>query len=729
MKAKDIIIRSTRLLKGPNIWTAVYVPMIEAIIDIGELEDFPSNKIPGLYERLKDWLPGLIEHRCSPGCRGGFLMRLEEGTWPGHILEHITLELQTQAGLPAGFGRTRETEFERGVYKLIFQTPNEQIGLEALHSGRNLLMAAIQNHPYNVAAAIQRVQLLIDRHYLGPSTAYIVKAAQKKMIPHLRLDATSNLVQLGYGKAQRRIWTAESDQTGAIGEAISRDKPLTKQLLATCGVPVPEGRRVRHAEEAWQVAQQLGLPVVVKPEDGNHGRGVFTNLQSEAEIRAAYAVAVDEGSGVIVERYIRGLEHRLLVVGGRCVAAARGEAEYVQGDGQQTVLQLIEHQINAAEHRGHTERHTLNLIRVDAAVRLELERQGLTPESVPQPGQQVLIQRNGNVSVDCTQDVHPSVAAMAELAAQVVGLDIAGIDLVAEDISRPLEAQGGAIVEVNAGPGLLMHAQPSAGEPQPIGDLIVDHLFPDGQRGRIPLVGVSGSAGKTTVARWCAKVLTAVGYQTGLACSDGVYLGTRPLGGATGNGDGAGYEAAQRLLIHPQTEAAVIETSDRLILEEGMAYDFCDVGIVMNLAFNPAIKAFDLHDEDGQFKVLRTQVDVVMPSGDAILNAEDPQVADMARLSEGGVILFAQDAQHPVMLEHRGKGGRAVTVMQRDQEAWLVWCEQGSEENLILLKEVQPSVGVTLAHTCQNAMAVLAMAKSLKLPMAKVLETLRVGDA
>ncbi|MEY4591462.1 MAG: cyanophycin synthetase [Pseudomonadota bacterium] len=714
MKTKDIVIRSTRLLKGPNFWTAVYVPMIEALVDIGELEQFPSNKIPGLYERLKEWLPGLIEHRCSPGCRGGFLMRLEEGTWPGHILEHVTLELQTQAGLPAGFGRTREST-ESGVYKLVFQTPNDIIGQEALHSGRNLLMAAIQNHTYDVEAAIRRVQLLVDRHYLGPSTAYIVKAAQRKGIPHLRLDERSNLVQLGYGKAQRRIWTAESDQTGAIGEAISRDKPLTKKLLNACGVLVPDGCTVKNAQEAWKIAQSLGLPVVVKPEDGNHGRGVFTNLFTESEVVAAYAVAIEEGSGVIVERYIHGNEHRLLVVGGKFVAAAKGEAECVIGDGQQTVAQLIESQINAAEHRGHSERHTLNLIRLGSAVLLELEKQGLTPDSVPSKGESVLIQRSGNVSVDCTAEVHPDVIATVEMAAKVVGLDIAGIDLVADDISQPLAAQGGAIVEVNAGPGLLMHAQPSEGEPRPVGDFIVDHLFPnDGKKnkGRIPLVGISGSFGKTSVARMCARVLRAAGLNTGLACTDGLFLGERLL--ATQNGDS--YAAAQRLLVNPSLEAAVIETSDMQILQEGMAYDFCDVGIVMNLQLNPAIKPFDLHDEDDQFKVLRTQVDVVIPSGDAVLNAEDVQVADMARLSEGGVVFFALNPADAVLTEHCANGGRAVTI----QDEQIVWRHGEIISPLMPVADVPVLPNQALHHARQNVMATLAMGQVLGLPLALV---------
>lgn len=710
-KVKDILIRSTRLLKGPNLWTAVYVPMIESIIDIGLLEECPSNKVPGLYERLSAWLPGLIEHRCSPGCRGGFLMRLEEGTWPGHILEHITLELQTQAGLPAGFGRTREAS-DYGVYKLIFQTPNEPVGLESLYSGRDLLMAAIEDRTYDVAAAIERIRVLVDRYCLGPSTKHIISAAKARNIPRIRLNE-GNLVQLGYGKHQRRIWTAETDATSAIGENISRDKNLTKSLLDACGIPVPQGRVVPDAETAWTVAQELGFPVVVKPEDGNRGRGVFINLFTEPEVKMAYEQARVEGSGVLVERYIAGKEHRLLVVGGKLLAAARGDAVVVVGDGQHSIRQLIDQQINIAPHRGNLESYTLNLVNVDAAVEIELARQGMQAETIPAPGQKVLVQRNGNVSIDCTDLVHPEVALRAEQAARIVGLDIAGIDLVADDIRQPLEAQGGAIIEVNAGPGLLMHAQPSEGEARPVGQAIVNHLFPEGQTSRIPIVGVSGSTGMSAVAKMCAHVLRISGLETGLACAEGLYVGKQKMPAKIGDS----YDSAQRLLKNPFVDAAVIETRDLLILEEGMAYDFCQVGIVTNLAFNPEIKRFDLHDEDAQFKVLRTQVDVVMPeTGDAVLNAEDAQVADMARLSEGGVIFFALNPDAPVLLEHCATGGRAVTV----ENQHVVWREGEQRQSICPLEELPNQVGATQDDQTRYALAVVGMAKSLGLSSAQI---------
>src|SRR5574343_930817 len=403
-------------------------------------------------------------------------------------MEHVTLELLSLAGVPGGFGRARDGG-RRGVYKVIIYNLHDDVTRLAIETGRDLIMAAIEDRPFDVAAAVEALKDLAEDRLLGPSTGSIVAAAQARNIPTIRL-ADNNLVQLGYGFKQRRIWTAETDQTSAIAETISRDKDLTKSLLKACGVPVPEGCVVETADEAWEAAQDIGLPVVVKPSDGNHGRGVFTNLMTEAEVRTAFAVAVDDGSSVIVERCIPGNEHRLLVVGGKTVAAARGDFAFVTGDGQSTIEQLIETQINSSPSRGPAEENTLNFVRVDSAVRLELERQGLTAQSVPDKGRDVLIQRNGNVSIDITDQVHQDVADTVALAARVVGLDVAGIDLVCEDISKPLADQRGAIVEVNAGPGLLMHLRPSAGTPRPVGEAIVDYLFPPEQDFNLPIVGI-----------------------------------------------------------------------------------------------------------------------------------------------------------------------------------------------------------------------------------------------
>lgn len=660
-KRQDIVFKDSISLKGPSIWT--YPPCIETWIDIGELEDFPSDKIPGLYERLEAWLPGLIEHRCNYDVRGGFLQRLKEGTWTGHILEHVVLELMTIAGLPDGFGRTRETT-TRGVYKLVVSNFHEECTRSALEIGRELLLAAIHDDPFDLAEAVKPLRRKVDRKYLGPSTAAIVNAAEARKIPHIRLLDDGNLVQLGYAAAMRRIWTAETDQTSAIAETISRDKDLTKELISSVGVPVPEGREVDDADDAVEAAEDIGYPVVVKPTDGNHGRGVFIDLKSADDVRTAYAIAVGEGSGVLVERSIQGIEHRLLVIGGKLVAANRSDLITVTGDGKSTVQELIDTQVNIDPRRGTTELHPLSIIRIDTAAQMELDRQKLTADSVPETGREVLIQRNANHAFDCTDEVHPDTAAIASLAARVVGLDIAGIDLVCQDVAKPLAAQGGAIVEVNAGPSLLMHIKPGVGKPRPVGQAIVDNLFSASQTGRIPLVGVSGTHGKTAVARLVAHLLYLSGAYTGLACSDGLFQNRRQVQ----KSDAANWSAGRRLLLNRAIEAAVIENGPEVILGQGLAYDRCSVGVLTNIAADDEdLSRWDVQPTGGEYyttprSIYRTQVDVVLPSGYAVLNASDPLVADFAELCDGEVIFFTADPSCLKLAEHFAAGKRGVTV-------------------------------------------------------------------
>lgn len=663
MTKQDIIFRSQTALRGPSIWT--YPPSMETWIDIGTLEDLPSNKISGLYERLSTWLPSLVEHRCNYDEHGGFLRRLKEGTWAGHILEHVTLELMSLAGLPDGFGRTRETT-ERGVYKLIVSNFHEGCTRLALDLARELLLAAINDEAFDVEAAIKTLRRQVDRKYLGPSTAAIVNAAEARKIPHIRLLDDGNLVQLGYGAAMRRIWTAETDRTSAIAETISRDKDLTKELISSVGVPVPEGREVDSADDAVEAAEDIGYPVVVKPTDGNHGRGVFIDLMNGEDVRKAYAIATEEGSGVLVERSIQGIEHRLLVVGGKLVAANRSDLITITGDGKSTVQQLIDTQINTDPRRGETELHPLSIIRIDTAAKMELERQGLNGDSVPADGREVLIQRNANHAFDCTDEVHPDTAEVAALAARVVGLDIAGIDLVCSDISKPLAEQGGAIVEVNAGPSLLMHIKPGIGKPRPVGQAIVDNLFATEESGRVPVVGVSGSCGKTPVARIVAHLLHLSGKHVGLACSDGVFLGRRQVQ----KSDAANWTGGRRLLMTRAVEAAVIENGGKVILGEGLSYDRCQVGVVTNvLPAKEDLSRWDIQPTGGEYyttwrSTYRTQVDVVLAYGCAVLNACDPQVADFAELCDGEVILFATNPDCPVLDEHLTAGKRAVYVSE-----------------------------------------------------------------
>ena len=707
MNTRDIVIKSTTYLRGPNIWT--YCAIIEALVDIGDLEDSPSNTVPGLYERLTTSLPSLIEHRCSPGVHGGFLMRLKEGTWPCHILEHVTLALQDLAGVPGyGFGRARETE-QRGVYKVMVSGWEKEVTLAALYMGRDLVMAAIDDLPYDLDGELETLKDLAQSRCLGPSTASMVLAADERTIPAIRLSE-GNLIQFGYGAKQRRIWTAETDQTSAIAETISRDKSLTKHLLETCGVPIPTGRAVQSPADAWDAAQDLGLPVVVKPVDGNHGRGVFINLNTQTEVLAAYDIAVDEGSGVIVERFIPGNEHRLLIVGGKLAAAAKGQTASVVGDGQQTVQELITSQINSDPRRGRGENQPLNPARIDSAARLELTRQGFSADSVVPLGKEVLIQRNGNVAFDCTDDVHPDVIAMASLAAKAVGLDIAGIDLVAEDISKPLHLQGGAIVEVNAGPGLLMHLKPAEGLSRPVGHAIIDHIFPEKENGSIPLVGITGSNGTGEIAQITHHILNGHGWRTGLAHSNQLYVGTRQLNA----GHGSAWDQGRRLLLNIEVEAAVIENSGIDILTKGLAYDRCTVGIVTDIVYDPIFKRSDVsyhsfESSEDLVKVYRTQVDVVWPHGAAVLNADDAHVVSLAQYCDGTIILYSGTSDPPALEKHLAEGKRAVTV----EHEHIVLAQGHTRQSVMTLSEISESLNVYDPAFLGQTLAAVAAAWAL----------------
>ena len=710
MKTKDIKFLEIRHLRGPNIWT--YRPVIEAIVDIGELEDYPSNTIPGFVDRLKAFLPSLIEHRCSYGERGGFLRRLDEGTWPGHILEHVSLELQNLAGMPGGFGKARETPI-RGVYKVVIRAWHEDVTRACLEAGRELVMAAIQDRPFDVAANVERLREMAEHKLLGPSTGCIVEAATSKerRIPAIRMLGAGNLVQLGYGVRSRRIWTAETDRTSAIAETISRDRDLARTLLQSCGVPIPEGCLVEDASEAWDAAEDIGVPVVVKPADGDHGRSVFTNLMTREEIESACATIVAEGGGALIESYVRGSEYRLLIVGGKLIAAARGEKLTVVGDGKSTVDELIDTQINASPE------YPLDRVSLkDHPQALqEVAHQGFAPDSVPPMGREVVIVRTGNHTRDITDLVHPRVAATASLAARIVGLDVAGVDLVCEDISQPLEAQGGAIIGVSAGPSLLMHIKPAEGEARPVGKAIVDHLFPNGDDGRIPLVGVTGSYGKTTVSRILARLLTLSGKHTGLACGDGIYLDRRQ----SEKGDCANWKSANRILMNRAIEAAVFENGSDTILSEGLAYDRCQVGVVTNIDIGRHTGRYYIETPEHVFNVLRTQIDLVLPTGAAVLNARDPMLVEMAPLCDGEVIYFALDPQLPAIAEHLGRGKRAVVV----RYGQIMLASDQGEVALARLSDVPLTEGGKNTMQVENILAAVAAAWALDVS----LDVMRTG--
>ena len=699
--------RKVLALRGPNIWTNA--PVIEAWVDLKDL-DRPSTDFPGFSDRLISWLPSMIEHRCSVGERGGFFQRLRDGTYPGHILEHVTLELQSLAGRDVGFGRARETS-ERGVYRVVVEYDEEQLALACLHAARELILAAIYDRPCDVKAEIDRLRDFAHEACLGPSTTAIVEAAKARGIPTRRLNADS-LVQIGYGAKLRRIQAAETDRTGAIAEAIAQDKEVTRMLLKAVGVPVPEGRPVIDADDAWAAACDIGVPVVVKPRDGNQGRGVATNLTTREQILAAYQAALAESKQVVVEKFAPGHDYRLLVVGGKVVAAARREPAKVVGDGVRTIRELID-LVNLDPRRGEHHATVLSKIKLDTVALGVLADQGYTPDSVAPVGTAVLIRRNGNLStggtaIDVTERVHPQVAARAVEAAQVIGLDIAGVDVVATDISVPLEEQRAVIVEVNAAPGLRMHLEPSVGISRPVGEAIVSTLFPDGDDGRIPIVAVSGTNGKTTTTRFIAHILRGKGLRVGMTCTDGIYVDSRRID----TGDCSGPKSARAVLMNPAVEAAVFEAARGGVLREGLAFDCCDVAVVTNIGEGDHLGLNEVHTVETLAKVKRCIVDVVAPGGTSVLNANDPHCVAMEPYSAGKICYFALDGNHPVVVRHRKKGGQALFVRNNA----IIVAEGCREDVFISLNSVPLTRGGKVTFHVENTLAAVAAALALKVP-------------
>ena len=674
MNQYDIRILDLIFLRGPNRWS--YRPTLEALVDIGSLEESPSNALPGFVTRLVEWLPGLRKHECSYEEPGGFVRRLEEGTWVGHILEHVTLELQTQAGRPAGFGRARSTA-TTGVYHVVVRTTQEDLTRTCLLKARELILAAIAGQAFDVPATLRELRVLADRKGFGPSTACIVDAAVNAKIPVVPLSQ-GNLVILGHGTRQRRIWTAETDRTSAIAESIASDKHLAKELIAPCGIPVPDGQLVRSADAAVIAAEDIGYPVVVKPGEASRGEAVFLKLGDAAAVRVAFAAAREVDSTVIVERHIEGEEHRLLVVGDKVVAATRAEAFRVTGNGRDSLYNLLNTALNKLADAAAPSAVPLTIEDFDdfPTVRLAMFQQGLAFATVPGVNQVVELPRHAKIGVDVLALVHPSIAAQATLAARVVGLDIAGVDIVAKDISKPLAAQGGALIEINAGPALPTHLPQGTNGSHPVGDAIVRHLFPGDDNGRIPLIGISGTTATTAVARMVGYLLHLQGVAVGVACGNGLYLGERRVD----HNDAANWAAGQRLLVNRTLNAAVIETAAESLLREGLPYDRCQVGLVTTLLADENLTRFGVADAEQLTRLLRTQIDVVLPQGIAVLNADDAGVLALASFADGEVLIYSRDAQSPAVLEARALGRRAV---YRDEDE-LVFADGERAERVAL---------------------------------------------
>ncbi len=652
-------------LRGPNVWASC--PMLEVWVDLADLAAKPRPS-PAFEQLLAAWLP-LLPDPADQGHADGLLARLRDGLSPVEILQALLLRLQRAAGcrpaLRRGFHRPAGGA---GAFRVAVEFEEESLARLCLTSAWRMLLAAAQGTGYDAAAELAALRAFADRYCLGPSTRAIVEAARKRNIPARRLNDRS-LVQFGHGVHQRRIFTAETDRTSAIAEGIAQDKDLTKTLLRAVGVPVPAGRLVADAADAWLAAVEIGLPVVIKPRDANHGRGVALNLSTQSQIEAAYALAVGEGDGVIVEQCVRGGEHRLLVVGDQVVAASRGEPEQVIGDGRHTIAQLVDI-LNRDPRRGLEFAFPLGKVELDPAGLLALDQQGYTPESVPPARSVVLIHRNGDFTTDETDDVHPDVAAQAVLAAKVVGLDVAGVDIIAENIARPLKAQGGMVIEVNAGPGLHMHLEPQRGRPRAVGEMILQSMFPLGHSGRIPLVAVCGSGGPL-VSKLAAHLLHAAGYCVGTASHAGVWVDERRLDAV----DGTLPERAGALLLHPMLTAAVFETSGAAILDAGLPFELCDVAIFgqMSPDFARGNALLDARYDDGELE--RVVAETVSNDGHLLMWAGDPRAEQTAAAGRAGIIWLSTDATHPRLLDARRQGARAAFV--RDNT---IWFAVGQEE-------------------------------------------------
>lgn len=647
-------ILSINAMKGPNYWSVRRHKLIVMVLDLEDMEEKPTNKIPGFRERLEALFPTMIEHRCSIGSRGGFFQRVDEGTWMGHVIEHIALEIQTLAGMDVGFGRTRGYG-EVGVYNVVFAYMEEKVGRYAAEASVRICEALIEGKEYDLAEDIQRMREIREDERLGPSTGSIVEEAASRGIPWIRLNKYS-LCQLGYGANQKRIQATVTSETSSIGVELACDKEDTKYLLEQAEVPVPKGDIIRRESSLESTCRYVGYPLVVKPVGGNHGRGITVNIQNYDQALEAFRAAKRVSETIIIERYITGEDYRVLVINNKLVAAAKRTPAHVVGDGKSTLQELVD-EVNKDPRRGYGHENVLTQITINDLTLSILKAKGYTPETVPSVGERVILKDTANLSTggtaeDVTDIVHPSNVFMAERISKIIDLDICGIDIMTTDISKPLSETGGAVLEVNAGPGFRMHLAPTTGLPRNVAAPVVDKLFPNGATGRIPIVAVTGTNGKTTTTRLIAHLAKMKGYRVGYTTTDGVYIQNQLLM----SGDCTGPVSAEFVLKDPTVDFAVLECARGGLLRAGLGFHNCDVGIVTNVAADH-LGLKGIHTIEQLAKVKGVVPETVLPDGYAILNADDDLVYDMRKSVNCNVALFSMDEDNPRIKAMQKLGG------------------------------------------------------------------------
>jgi cyanophycin synthetase len=696
-------IREINAMRGPNYWSIRRHKLIVMVLDLEEMEELPSNKIEGFSDRLKMMFPSMYSHRCSVGEPGGFFQRVEEGTWMGHVIEHIALEIQTLADMDTGFGRTRGYG-EKGVYNVVFSYIEENVGRYAAKASVDICKALISGDSYDLEADIQRMREIREDERLGPSTGSIVEEAEARGIPWIRLNKYS-LCQLGYGANQKRIQATVTSETSSIGVELACDKEDTKYLLEQAEVLVPRGDIIGRESSLEEACRYVGFPLVVKPVGGNHGRGITVNIKNYEDALVAFHAAKNVSSKVIIEKYITGEDYRLLVINNVLVAAAKRTPANVVGDGKSTIKELVD-EVNKDPRRGYGHENVLTKITINDLTKTIIAAKGYTEDSVPNQGEIVILKDTANLSTggtaeDVTDIVHPSNVSMAERISKIIDLDICGIDIMTTDISKPLEETGGAVLEVNAGPGFRMHLAPTTGLPRNVAAPVVDKLFPQqSNTGRIPIIATTGTNGKTTTTRLIAHMAKMKGYRVGYTTSDGVYIQNRLLM----KGDCTGPASAEFVLKDPTVNFAVLECARGGLLRAGLGFKKCDVGIVTNVAADH-LGLKGIHTVEQLAKVKGVIPETVLPDGYAILNADDDLVYEMRRSINCNLALFSMDEENPRIKALQKLGG--ITAVY--ENGYVTLCRGTWKMRIMKAENIPLTYGGKATFMIQNVLpAVIA---------------------